>query len=239
MTKSSGPRVRYVLAFSGTFLPGCKAGGPVKSMVQLLDNLPESVRVVLVTRDRDLGDAVPYEGLSGTAISHGAHEVLYLNCRDPRHWMMLLRMGRRIPIDLIYLSSLWSPQFTIHPIAAQRLDLLPAGAIILAPRGELSSGALSLKSAKMRAFLHIGAPLLRRADPLWHASTEMEQRDIMWTFPWARTVIHADGRGDDPLKEIVGSEERARFSATCSRCPSAPAARPRSGSGEHRWRTAR
>ena len=90
MTKSSEPRVRYVLAFSGTFLPGCKAGGPVKSMVQLLDNLPESVRVVLVTRDRDLGDAVPYEGLSGTAISHGAHEVLYLNCRDPRHWMMPL-----------------------------------------------------------------------------------------------------------------------------------------------------
>jgi hypothetical protein len=37
------PKVRRVLAFTGTFLPGYKAGGPIKSMVHILDILPESV----------------------------------------------------------------------------------------------------------------------------------------------------------------------------------------------------
>ena len=59
------PRVRSVLVCTSTFLPGYKGGGSVKSMVHILDNLPDSVKVTLVTADRDLGDSLPYHGLSG------------------------------------------------------------------------------------------------------------------------------------------------------------------------------
>lgn len=211
MTTPSRSPVRHVLAFSGTFLPGYKAGGPIKSMVQLLDNLPESVQVILVTRDRDLGDAIPYKGLSGKIVSRGVHEVYYMNCRSIRHWIALLRMARRVTIDLVYLNSLWSPQFTILPLLAHRLGLLRARSVLLAPRGELSSGALGIKSAKKRAFLHLWAPTLRRLNPLWHASSDMEQRDIGRMFPWARTVVQVDSRGDEPRREVIGSVPRARL----------------------------
>lgn len=211
MTTPSRVPVRNVLAFTGTFLPGYKAGGPIKSMVQLLDNLPDSVRVTLVTRDRDLGEALPYEGLSGNVVSRGSHEIFYINCRRPRHWIALLCMARRIPFDLMYLNSLWSPQFTIIPVLARRLGLLQTGAILVAPRGELSSGALGIKSVKKQAFLRLWAPALRHVDPLWHASSEMERRDITRTFPWARTVIQVNSRGDEPRPEIIGSLPRPRF----------------------------
>jgi glycosyltransferase involved in cell wall biosynthesis len=205
------PKVRRVLAFTGTFLPGYKAGGPIKSMVHILDILPESVKVTLVTSDRDLGDSLPYDGLSGQVVHRGPHEVYYLNPRNPRHWMAVQRWARRNPVDLIYVNSLWSPLFTVLPVVAHRLGLLPSREVLLAPRGELSPGALGIKSTKKQAFLRGWAPFLRGIDPLWHASTEMEEREIHQKFPWARTVVQIDGPGDVPLKDIIASRQRARF----------------------------
>lgn len=205
------PKVRRVLAFTPTFAPGYKAGGVLKSMVQVLENLPESVTVTLATADRDLGDSVSYPGLSGKFIRRGQHEIYYLNRRNPRHWLALQRWARQNPVDLIYVNSLWSPLFTVLPVVAHLMGLLPSREVLLSPRGELSPGALGLKSTKKRAFLRGWAPLLRRIDPIWHASTEMEEREIHQIFPWARTVIQVDTLGDVPREDIIASRERARF----------------------------
>ena len=205
------PKPRTVLAFTGSFLPGYKGGGPIKSMVEILDRLPESVRVTLVTADRDLGDTAPYPGLSGKLVQRGPHYIYYLNWRDPRQWVSVLRWARRNPVDLVYVNSLWSPLFTVIPVMAHRLRLLSSREVLLAPRGELSPGALNIKSKKKRAFLLAWAPLLRRIDPVWHASTEREEREIHEVFPWARTVVQIDSRGDKPRECIVASGEHARF----------------------------
>ena len=60
-------------------------------------------------------------------------------------------------------------------------------------------------------FLRVWAPLLRRLDPVWLASTQMEADEIRAVFPWARTVIQIDSRGDDPRADVVASQRRARF----------------------------
>lgn len=205
------PKVRRVLAFSQGFLPGFKAGGPIKSMVQILDNLPESVKVTLVTADRDLGDNAPYPGLSGTFAVRGIHEIYYLNWRDPTQWLTLLRWTRRNAIDLIYVNSLWSPLFTILPIVARRLGLLKSQEVLLAPRGELSPGAMGLKRTKKCLVLFLWTPCLRRINPVWHASTAMEEDMILRRFPWARTVVASDGSGDDPCSAISVSSDRPQF----------------------------
>jgi len=205
------PKTRRVLAFSGTFLPGYRGGGPIKSMVNILDNLPDSVKVTLVTSDRDLGDSAPYDGLSGQVVRRGQHDIYYMNWRNPRHWLNLMGLARRAPVDLIYVNSLWSPQFTVFPVIAHRLGLLPAREVLLAPRGELTAGALGIKSTKKRAFLVAWAPLLRRVDPVWHASTEMEATDIHRLFPSARTVIQTQKGSDASRTQIVRCSERARF----------------------------
>lgn len=204
-------RTRRVLAFTPTFLPGYRGGGPIKSMVEILDNLPESVKVSLVTSDRDLGDAMPYPGLSGRVVHRGPHEILYLNWHDPRQWLTFLRWAKRDPVDLIYVNSLWSPLFTVLPIMEYRLGLLKSRELLIAPRGELSPGALVIKSRKKKLFLRAWAPLLRRIDPMWHASTEMEKGAILRVFPWARTVVQINSRGNAPSEDIITSGQRARF----------------------------
>lgn len=205
------PRVRRVLAFSPAFEPGYKAGGPIKSMVHILDNLPESVQVTLVTGDRDLGDSAPYPGLSGRMVQRGQHEIHYLNWRDLRQWVLLFCRLRGVSHDLVYLNSLWSPQFTVVPMVASFLKLLPSSEMLLAPRGELSAGALGIKASKKQRFLRVWGPFLRIVDPVWHASTEMEERDITNAFPWARTVVQADSRGDRPLDDVISTSRSAQF----------------------------
>ena len=205
------PKARRVIAFTPTFAPGYKAGGVLKSMVQLLENLPESVTVTLVTADRDLGDPVPYDGLSGRVVHRGPHEVYYLNVRNPRHWLALQRWARQNAVDLLYVNGLWSPLFTVLPVVAHLLGLLTSREVLLSTRGELSPGAMGIKSTKKKFFLRGWAPLLRRIDPIWLASTEMEEREIHQIFPWARTVIQVDTLGDVPREEIIASRERARF----------------------------
>jgi glycosyltransferase involved in cell wall biosynthesis len=205
------PNARRVLVFTAAFLPGYKAGGPIKSLVYTLDRLPDSVRVTIVTADRDLGDTAPYKGLSGRFVRRDPHEIYYMNARNPRHWMALLRWLRRNPIDLIYVNSLWSPLFAVLPVTARRLGLLKSRELLIAPQGQLSQGALQIKSAKKRLFLRGWAPLLRRIDPMWQASTKMEESDIQRLFPEARIVIQADSNGDVPRAQIIPSSERARF----------------------------
>ncbi|HVX43935.1 MAG TPA: hypothetical protein VHC49_08605, partial [Mycobacteriales bacterium] len=48
-----------VLATCGSFEPGFRGGGPVRSLAAMMANLPEHLDLLLVTRDRDLGCARP------------------------------------------------------------------------------------------------------------------------------------------------------------------------------------
>lgn len=208
---ASASPVRTVLAFSGAFLPGFKAGGPIKSLVAVLDTLPPSVSVTLVTADRDLGDKKPYPNLSGKTVRRGRHQVLYINPHNPRHWMLVLRRARLQPPDLVYLNSFFSPAFSLVPQVLQLLGALGCRRVLLAPRGEFSPGALGLKHTKKRVFLTIWPPLLRRLDPLWNASAENEVREIQRVIPWARIIAQPNTQGEEPRREALSCERQPRF----------------------------
>jgi glycosyltransferase involved in cell wall biosynthesis len=118
--------------------------------------------------------------------------VFYLNIRKVRQWLGLRRQLHEVPFGLLYTNSLWNPFFTVIPIVAARLGLIRVKKILIAPRGELSPGALSLKARKKRLFLKWWGPFLRRMDVIWHASTEREASEIRAVCPWASTEISLD-----------------------------------------------
>ena len=140
--------------------------------------------------------------------------MLYLNTRTPAQWLRLWRKLRAKQFDLLYVNSFWEPTFTIAPIIAMRLGFLRATRILIAPRGELSPGALSLtKSKKKRMFLKLWRPLLGTTGVLWHASGDQEAADIMALFPQARVEIGQDQvlLPHEPIPATQANEGRARF----------------------------
>ena len=179
-----------VLMTSAVFEPGFRGGGPVRSIARIVDTVSDRIGVALVTRDRDHGSVEPYDGLSGRWLRRGGANVFYLGTRSVRQWLRLLRELRRQRFDLLYVNSLFAPMFTILPVLAVRVGLIGADRVLIAPRGELSPGALALKGTKKRLFLRWWGAVLRDMAVIWHASTPMEAGDIRSVCPWASVEIN-------------------------------------------------
>ena|ERR1039458_4437225 len=68
-----------VLVLVGTYLPGYKTGGPIRSIANLVAALGEEFPFRIVTLDRDLGDKAPFPGVVVNQwIQIGQADVLYL-----------------------------------------------------------------------------------------------------------------------------------------------------------------
>ncbi|RZT77490.1 glycosyltransferase involved in cell wall biosynthesis [Micromonospora violae] len=183
-TESPVPPYRVLLTCD-FFEPGFRAGGPVRSVAQLLDTVSPSIEVTMVTRDRDLGSTEPYPGLSGHWARRGPARIYYLDPGRLRQWYALLKTLRSSPFDLLYVNSLWAMS-SILPILAAITRIIRVERILVAPRGELAASALGVKSRKKRLFLSVWRPILRRRRVQWHATNPHEAQLIRDLFPWAR-----------------------------------------------------
>jgi glycosyltransferase involved in cell wall biosynthesis len=181
-----------VLLTTACFEPGHRAGGPIRSVARIIETASSGVEIRALTRDRDLGSNEPYAGLSGRWVPRGASAVYYLNTANPAQWRSLISGLRPEHFDLLYCNSLWQPYFSVLPIVAARLGLIPASRILIAPRGELSPGAFGLKQRKKSLFLRLWRPFLASKRVVWHASTEMEAADIRAVWPAASIEVVED-----------------------------------------------
>jgi glycosyltransferase involved in cell wall biosynthesis len=202
-----------VLITSAGFEPGFRGGGPIRSVARIVDTVSAETELWLVTRDRDLGSREPYPGLSGQWIRRGRSSVYYLDTRSPGQWLGALRDLRALPLDVLYVNSLWNPCFTMIPVIAARLGLLRAKRVLLAPRGELSPGALAVKRHKKRLFLTWWGPLLRSMNVVWHATSEHEASDIRAVFPRARLEVNANqvALPHEPLAAVAAHDGPVRL----------------------------
>lgn len=185
---AAGSGLFRVLLTCDYFEPGFRAGGPIRSIAQLLDVVSSAVEVTMVTRDRDLGSTEAYPGLSGRWVRRGRTRICYLDPRRPRHWLALVRELRSTRFDLLYVNSLWATS-SILPILAVRIGLIRVRKILIAPRGELAQSALNVKTGKKRLFLRAWRPFLKWSRVLWHATSPQEAMLIRQTFDWARIEI--------------------------------------------------
>jgi glycosyltransferase involved in cell wall biosynthesis len=171
-------RRTIVLALVHYYLPGFKAGGPVRSISNLVERLGGEFDLRIITADRDLRDNAAYTDVVVDNWNQvGNAKVYYVpaGMRSPRS---LLRLVSDTPHDVLYLNSFFDPLFTQVPLWARRFGLLATKPIILAPRGELAPGSLSRKAWKKVPFMAIASFLGLYEDLTWQASTEHEARDI-------------------------------------------------------------
>jgi hypothetical protein len=143
-----------VLVFVRYYLPGFKAGGPIRSIDNLVGHLGDEFDFHIVTSDRDLGDVAAY--LKGTADVRrkvGKATVTYLS-PNKQGFSGICRLLRTTPHDVVCLNSFFEPVFSAIPLLLRRFGLTPDTPYLIAPRGELSRGALGLKAWKKQLYLH-------------------------------------------------------------------------------------
>jgi glycosyltransferase involved in cell wall biosynthesis len=160
------------------YLPGFRSGGPVRSVSNLVRALDGEYDFHIVCLNRDHGETVPYSDvIPGRWTLLGKARVYYATDCEAG-FALCRRMMREIQPDMVYLNSLLDREFSIKPLfaAGRRTPVL------LAPRGELSPGALGLKAKRKRLFLELVQASRYYARVNWHASSAAEEERIREVF---------------------------------------------------------
>jgi glycosyltransferase involved in cell wall biosynthesis len=176
-----------ILTFVDYYLPGYKAGGPIRALQNLVDNLYRTVDFYILTRCHDQGEP-DYKGFEQNQwLTVGFAKVQYLS-RGWRRFMHIMRQVQSKEFDQIYLNSFFSIEFSVMPLLANWLSGrgLP---VTLAPRGEFCAGAIELKTFKKLFFIRIMRAARFYSRVTWQASTQAEVAEIHQFFPAARCHI--------------------------------------------------
>lgn len=172
-----------VLVFNKFYLPGYRAGGPIRTLANLVARLGDQFSFHIVALDRDSGDDAPYPGvIERTWTTVGDAQVMYLQ-REMVSIRTLSAIVRSLSPDLLYLNSFFDPIFTQRLLLSRRLGLIGRMPVVLAPRGEFSKGALGLKAFKKRAFLYGASMVGIYRGVIWQASSSGEREDILASLP--------------------------------------------------------
>jgi glycosyltransferase involved in cell wall biosynthesis len=180
-----------ILTFVEYYLPGFKSGGPIRSIANMVDALGDEFEFRIVTSDRDSLDVAPYYGITSDAWVGVRKAWVYYVSPERRRLFAWARLIRETPHDVLYLNSLFNPVYTLLPLLARRLAGSQRKPVIVAPRGEFSTGAMGLKRWKKRPFLAFAQIVGLYRNILWHASTEDEAQLIRRQFGGAARIVTA------------------------------------------------
>lgn len=171
-----------ILVFVGWYLPGYKAGGPIRSVANLVESLGDEFNFKIITDDNDFGVAEPYPGISpNTWCKVGKADVYYAS-KEGLRLSSLATLINSINYDVLYLNSFFCWNFTIKPLLLRYFKVIPKDCIVIAPRGEFSSGALKFKWFKKRVYVFIARIIGFYSNVIWQASSKFEQDDIKKVF---------------------------------------------------------
>lgn len=174
---------KKILIFVEYYIPGFKAGGPLRTIANMVEHLSEDVEFYIVTGDRDLGDMQPYNDvLVNEWVQVGRAQVFYCS-PNKQSISSFVHLINSTPHDILYLNSFFSPTYTLKPLLAHSFCKLSNTPVLLAPRGEFSEGALRIKNVKKKIFIFVARLVGLYDDISWHASSEYEVADIKKLFP--------------------------------------------------------
>jgi glycosyltransferase involved in cell wall biosynthesis len=178
-----------ILVFVDYYLPGYGAGGPLRSIGNLVTALSAELCFKIVTRSHDLRVKRDYSDVKVNAWNTvpGA-SVYYISSGLLRPWR-ILRMLLETEYDALYLNSLFSPQFSILPTLFVVLRSRRRRPLLIATRGELFDGALAIKSWRKALYLAFARTLGLYQRVIFHASTEAERAAIIRRVQGDRVVV--------------------------------------------------
>lgn len=172
---------KNILVFIDWYLPGYKAGGPIRSCANLVDHLSDTCNFWIVTRDTDYCETQPYADVKPDVwltIPNGSN-VYYIS-KSNLNKAGIKRIIASQPFDAYYVNGVFSFYFSVLPLFYLRKC---AGRLVLvATRGMLAPSALNIKKNKKKVFL-AGARLLGLFNNvIFHTTNAKEAQDVKATF---------------------------------------------------------
>lgn len=178
---------KKILVFTTWYLPGYKAGGPIRSLANLVSKIDHDFYII--TGNKDHHSTMPYEGIvCNHWIKQSSNSFVYYLDEESLNTVLIRHLMREKQWDFIYLNSLFSLRFSLLPLrTARKMGYISK--TILAPRGMLQEGALSVKPFKKKIFLLISRIFGLFDNITWHATSDAEFDAIKNKFKKSRIKI--------------------------------------------------
>lgn len=167
---------KKILVFIDWFLPGYKAGGPIRSVANMTEHLSEWFDFYIVTRNTDYTDSEPFPNITPNKwIERDSGVFVYYISKEQLSKQTITDIIQKTDFDAAYINGMYSYYFSILPL--QILNKIKQKIIVCA-RGMLSPQAFSRKSFKKRLFLKVSKWRNLYHRVVFHATNEHEAKDI-------------------------------------------------------------
>jgi len=178
---ASAPLRPSITIFTRSYPPAYLRGGPARSLFALVETLDDDFEFSVITSALDDPAAGPMDSVEPNRWSAYGNAKTWYELRGRMPTRRIVALLREIRPQLVYLNSLFDYRFAVLPLLIARIisRKIP---VILAPRGELSVGALALSRRKKYFFIVLFRLFGLHRAVSWHASTSQERSDIERVF---------------------------------------------------------
>lgn len=172
--------MKKILVLQDFYYPGFKAGGPIKSIRNIVNNLKDEFSFYIITSNKDLGEKIPFKNIKENQWNEiDDNEYVFYNS-EPTLSSSQIRKIVNNNFDCIYVNSFFSKNSIKLLFLLTKLKV-KKNKIILAPRGEFSPGALNIKKIKKITYIKISKMLKLYKNVSWHF-TDYKEKDYVETY---------------------------------------------------------
>lgn len=197
-----------ILVFIDWYEPGFQAGGPIRSVKNLVDALKGDLDFFIFTRDRDYQSDKAYSGIPANEWIQVEPHVQVYYCSPDHLNQSTIRHILGGEYDSIYINGLFSPLFSLLPLML--LSREQKRKTVVAPRGMLAAGALGVKGLKKRLFLQAAKTFRLFKGIQFHATNSLEAESVLREIGKRVAVYVAENLGSSTGLQAVPEREKSR-----------------------------
>ena len=167
--------IKTILITTEFFYPAFKAGGPTKSILNLVNFLKDKYKIKIICSSKDLKSIKNHEvkeinkwyEVNGYSIIYCDSKIIAMREIFISRW--------KIKYDYLYLGSFFNPVYSLYSLLTR---IGSRKKIIIAPKGEFFQGAFSQKIFKKIIIIYLFKIILRFWNIKWHSTSENEKQTI-------------------------------------------------------------
>jgi glycosyltransferase involved in cell wall biosynthesis len=173
--------MKRIFIFYDFFPPAFRGGGIIRSVFNLSEFLSDFCEVYVFTSDSDLGESSKLKVESNSWVEFAPDLKVFYSNRTTQNLKGIYQLINSVKPDVIYLNGVFTPKFSLFPLLVGKfLNFSPLW--VIAPRGMLQQGALSIKPLKKKIYLFILKHLRVLSKIKWQATDSQEEIDIKRIF---------------------------------------------------------
>lgn len=168
--------MKKVIIFTRYFTPAIKAGGPIKSIENIIKIYGKKYDLLIVTGDRDLDNKI-FKKIKFNQIYLKKNFKIIYKKRSNQNFSNYLKIIKNFQPDVIYLNSFFDYTFSILICILNKFFLNKK--IIISSRGELYPEAIENKFFKKNFYIYVSKILRIYSNTVFHINSNKEKKNAI------------------------------------------------------------